>query len=210
MMGAVTRWQIPEALPVGWQMRALDTARITVGYLEDRRFRQRVEHAPLPGVTPAMCLWYLERVDHQLTWRGHTALAYRFWHPRDHIFFQRRGSFGPGDRWHIVEAFGADRRFLFDQVFDVTRLDETGFTMEVRRLGRPVVVADERWRPTAAGLCWTVEMTVGSSEPGLRTIVRAVVRRRMAFLERWRQHNVEEAGNLPYFLPEVYAGDAGS
>jgi hypothetical protein len=141
---------------------------------------------------------------------GHTALAYRFWHPRDHIFFQRRGSFGPGDRWHIVEAFGADRRFLLDQVFDVTKLDETGFTMEVRRLGHPVVVADERWRPTAAGLCWTVEMTVGSLEPGLRTMVRAVVRRRMAFLERWRQHNVEEAGNLPYFLPELYTGDAGS
>ena len=120
------------------------------------------------------------------------------------------GSFGPGDRWHIVEAFGADRRFLLDQVFDVTRLDETGFTMEVRRLGRPVVVADERWRPTAAGLCWTVEMTVGSPEPGLRMIVRAVVRRRMAFLERWRQHNVEEAGNLPYFLPELYTRDAGS
>jgi hypothetical protein len=97
-----------------------------------------------------------------------------------------------------------------DQVFDVTRLDEAGFTMEVRRLGRPVVVADERWRPTAAGLCWTVEMTIGSQEPGLRTIVRAVARRRMAFLQRWRQHNVEEAGNLPYFLPELYTGDTGS
>jgi hypothetical protein len=207
MMGAVTRWQIPGALPVGWRMRPLDTAHITVGYLEDGRFRQLVEHAPLPGVTPAMCLWYLERVDRQ---RGHTALAYRFWHPRDHIFFQRRGSFGPGDRWHIVEAFGADHRFLYDQVFDVTKLDETGFTMELRRLGHPVLVADERWRPTAAGLCWTVEMTVGSPEPGLRTIVRPLMRRRMAFLERWRQHNVEEAGNLPYFLPELYAGKAGS
>ena len=165
MMGAVTRWQIPGALPVEWQMRALDTAGITAGYLEDGRFRQLVEYVPLPGVTPAMCLWYLERVDRQLTWRGHTALAYRFWHPRDHIFFQRRGPFGPGDRWPIVEAFGADRRFLFDQVFEVTKLDETGFTMEVRRLSHPVGVADERCRPTAAGLCWTVEMTVGSTEP---------------------------------------------
>jgi len=89
-------------------------------------------------------------------------------------------------------------------------LDETGFTMQVRRLGHPVVVADERWRPTAAGLCWTVEMTVGSTEPGLRTIVSALVRRRMALLERWRQHNVEEAGNLPCFLPELYAAEAGS
>ena len=80
--------------------------------------------------------------------------------------------------------------------------------MEVRRLGHPVVVADERWLPTAAGLCWAVEMTVGSLEPGPRTIVRALVRRRMAFLQRWRQHNVEEAGNLPCFLPELYAAHA--
>jgi hypothetical protein len=82
--------------------------------------------------------------------------------------------------------------------------------MEVRRLGRPVVVADERWRPAAAGLCWTVEMTAGSAEPGLRMIVGAVVRRRMALLQRWRQHNVEEAGNLPYFLPELYTADSRS
>ena len=52
--------------------------------------------------------------------------------------------------------------------------------------------------------------TVGSTEPGLRTIVSALVRRRMALLERWRQHNVEEAGNLPCFLPELYAAEAGS
>ena len=87
-MGAATRWQIPEALTVGWQMRALGTAGITAGYLEGGRFPQHVEHAPLPGVTPAMCLWYLERAGRPLTWRRHTALAYRFWHPRDHIFFQ--------------------------------------------------------------------------------------------------------------------------
>ena len=35
-------------------------------------------------------------------------------------------------------------------------------------------------------------------------------RRRQFHLPGWRQHNVEEAGNLPHFLPEVYAGDAGS
>jgi len=186
MMAAVTRRQIPGALPVEWQMRALETASITAGCLGDGRCRQLVEHAPLPGVTPAMCLWYPERVDRQLAWRGHTALACRLWHPRDHIFFaRRRGSFGPGYRWHIVEASGADRGFLSGQVFEVTKLDETGSTMEVRRLGHPVVVADERWRPTAAGLCWTVEMTVGSTEPGLRTIVSALVRRRMASLDRW-------------------------
>jgi len=42
--------------------------RLSGGTNSVSRLRQLVEHAPLPGVTPAMCLWYLERVDRQLTW----------------------------------------------------------------------------------------------------------------------------------------------
>jgi hypothetical protein len=190
-------------------MRSVRSATVTAGLLDDGRFRQRVEHAPLPGVTPAMCLWYLEHVDRQLTWRGITPLAYRFWHPLDHISFQRLGTFGPGDRWHIVEAFGADCRFLLDQTFPVTRLGDAGFTMEIQRLGQPVAIVDERWETTPGGLAWTVEMTVGSVTPGLRAVARRLIQRRMPFLERWRQHNVEEAGNLPHFLPELYAQGGG-
>jgi hypothetical protein len=26
----------------------------------------------------------------------------------------------------------------------------------------------------------------------------------MVFLNRWRQHNVEEIGNVPHFLPDLY------
>jgi len=26
-----------------------------------------------------------------MTWRGHKAMAYRLWHPRDHIYFKRLG-----------------------------------------------------------------------------------------------------------------------
>jgi hypothetical protein len=151
-----------------------------------------------------MCLWYLEHIDQQLSWLDRKALGYRFWHPVDHILFQREGSFGPGDRWHIVEAFGGDTRFLVDRMFHVTKLDETGFTMELRRMGHTVAHIDERWRISAAGLCWEVEMTVGPDAPGLRRVGHLVVQRRMPFHVRWRQHNVEEAGNLPQFLPELY------
>jgi hypothetical protein len=106
----MTTWQIPEPLAVGWPMRTPESAKVTAGVLDDGRFRQTVEHAPPPGVTPAMCLWYLERLDRTLTWHNHAALASR------------------------------------------------------------------------------------------------ILRHRMAFLHRWRQHNVEEAGNLPYFLPDLYRG----
>src|SRR5579859_563510 len=69
----MTTWQIPEPLAVGWQMRTLDSAKISARSLDDGRFRQTVEHAPLPGVTPAMCLWYLEHVDPP----AHLARAHR-------------------------------------------------------------------------------------------------------------------------------------
>jgi hypothetical protein len=205
----MVRPAIPDPLPLDWPVRRVDSAIITSGWLADGRFRQRVEHAPLPGVTPAMCLWWLGRVDQPLTWRGITALAYRFWHPADHISFTRRGAFGPGMRWYIVEAFGADRRFLLDQTFHVTRLHESGFSMEVRKAGQRIAVVDEDWAPSPAGLIWTVEMTVGSSLPGIRSVTRRMLQRRLGFLERWRQHNVEEAGYLPCFLPELYARETG-
>jgi hypothetical protein len=53
-------------------------------------------------------------------------------------------------------------------------------------------------------------MTVGSLEPGLRMIVGAVVRRRMAFLERWRQHNVEEPGRRKLTAPANPDDEASS
>jgi hypothetical protein len=61
----------------------------------------------MPGVTPEMVLWFLERVDRDIEFRGVKTLAYRLWHPRDHIHFERREKFGPGDTWHVVEAFQA-------------------------------------------------------------------------------------------------------
>ena len=52
MMGAVTRWQISGALPVGWQMRAPDRARID-------RPESLCPHFHFgPRVTEAMRRWY--------------------------------------------------------------------------------------------------------------------------------------------------------
>jgi glyoxylase-like metal-dependent hydrolase (beta-lactamase superfamily II) len=123
--------------------------------------------------------------------------------PRPHLL-RTAWTVRPSSRWHIVEALGAERHFLLNQVFDVTRLGDTGVTMKVREFGPAVAVIDERWRPAPAGLARTIEMTVGSTAPGLKAVTTRIIRRRMAFLGRWRQHNVEEAGNLPNFLPDLY------
>lgn len=205
----MTERRIPPPIPIDWAMRTPETARIAVHELADGRLRQTIEHAPLPGVTADMVLWYLERVDQDMIWRGRRALAYRFWHPVDHISFERLGEFGVGDRWHITEAFGGDPRFWMEAVFDVTKLDESGFRMEIRRLRRPVVVMDERWEHTADGLRWTVHQTVGTVGPVLGAVSGVLRRRHAAMLNAWQAHNVQEVGNLPHFLPELHAEHSG-
>lgn len=197
--------RVPEPLPFDWSMRTVDSARITVEEADDGRFVQTVEHAVIPGVTAAMVLWYLERVDQEVAWRGRRALAYRLWHPVDHIHFARRGAFGPGDEWHIVEAFGANPHYWMEALFHVTKLDETGFTMEIRKFGRPVAVMDEQWEATPDGLQWTVSQTIGTTGPLLGPVSRAIRRRRAPMLAAWPRHNVEEVGNLEHFLPALHA-----
>jgi hypothetical protein len=196
-------WQIREPVPIDWEIRQPDPAKITACTLDDGRFRQTAGHAPLPGVTPAIWPWYLQRLDRKLT-RG----AAPSWPTASGTPATTSSSSGtgPAGRWHIIEAFGAGRRFLLDRTFHVTRFGDTGFTMEARRPGHAAAVIDERWQPEPAGLAWTVEMTVGSAAPGLRAVTKRVARHRMALLQRRRQHNVEEASNLPHFLPSCTPG----
>jgi hypothetical protein len=102
--------KIPDPIPIDWKMRNLSTAKVTVRELEDGRFEQTIEHAPLPGIKPEMMLWMLENMGRVLEWRDHRAITYRYWHPTDHILFERIGPFRPGCRFHIIEAFQGEAR----------------------------------------------------------------------------------------------------
>ncbi|HEV8322609.1 MAG TPA: hypothetical protein VG389_13415 [Myxococcota bacterium] len=206
------RWKVPEPIPIDWPMRDVSSAKIAVRELDDGRQQRVIEHAPLPGMKPAMMVWFLKNIDRtDMAWRGHRLLAYRYWHVRDHIHFEIRGTPGPGCRFHIVEAFQADPRYLLDVVFDVPKLDETGFRLEMRRLGTVVVAMDEEYADAPEGMRYKVTMTVGTTAPILGAVVRFA--RRLAVdrtLDAWHRHNVEEVGNLPHFLPELYAAYAGT
>src|SRR5579859_3042532 len=142
-------WKLPAPLALGFTLREKSSAQIRQRVLDDGRLETVVAHAPLAGVTTEMCLWFLENIDREVEFRGQRAIAYRFWHPRDHIYFKRLGKFGPGDTWHIVEAFGAERRWLLDDHFHVVQLDDSGFTMQVRvPLLGAAATAEERWQPS--------------------------------------------------------------
>jgi len=60
------------------------------------------------------------------------------------------------------------------------------------------------------GMRYKVTMTIGSTAPLLRTVTRLVRERLLAqTLDAWHLHNVQEVGNLPHFLPDLYAAHAG-
>ena len=58
---------------------------------------------------------------------------------------------------------------------------------------------------------YTVTMTLGSTAPLLATVTRLVRKHLLGRrLDAWHRHNVEEVGNLPHFLPEIYSAHAGT
>lgn len=190
-------------------MRDVSSARISRRALPDGRLEQVIQHAVLPGMTPELMLWWFSVIDRTVEFRGIRCLAYRLWHPRDHIHFEVRGraadgTVGPGARFRIVEAFGGRPEFLLDEVFRVARLDRTGIRIEIRKAGAVFAALDEDWEPVEGGLRYAVTMRIGASG-ALRVLNPVIHWRRRAALEAWLTHNVEEVGNLPLFLPELRA-----
>jgi len=208
----------PELLPprtIDWEMRPLSSAKTAIRTLDDGRLELTISHARLPGVTPAMLHWWFRTASETMEWKGKTCPRYHVWHPVDHISLTvvRRspdGTVGPGSRFHIVEAFGGNPDFMVDQVVDVPRLDEGGISLEVRALGQPVMQLSHTFTPEGDGTRYDTRMLLGAT--GFLRPVAALMRRRRFPPEKaraWLKHNVEEVGNLPHFLPALYARAGG-
>jgi len=197
---------------IDWTMRALDTARTSVGKLEDGRVELVIEHARLEGVTPAMLHWWFQTASEDMEWKGSIIPRYHVWHPVDHIQLEvvRRaadGTVGPGSRFHIVEAFGGDLANLVDRVVDVPRLDAGGITLEVRLLGRAIMRLAHTFTATEGGTGYHSRMLLGAESGLVMKPLSHAIRDRVLSDDKaraWLLHNVEEVGNLPHFLPSLY------
>jgi len=202
---------VPPPLAIDWKMRAPATAKTTSQLLEDGRLELRIEHAPLEGVTPQMLVWWFRTASQDMQWRGQTVSRYRVWHPRDHISLtvvarNRQGEVGAGAKFHIVEAFDANLEYLVDQVVDVARLDESGLTLEVRALGRTAMRLSHDFEARGGDTLYHTRMLLGFDGGVLAPLGRFFRKRRFppAKAGAWLIHNVEEVGNLPHFLPDLY------
>jgi hypothetical protein len=192
-------------------MRALATARTESSVCADGRLELRIDHAPLEGVTPKMLRWWFQTASEDMMWRGRTIPRYHLWHPVDHIQLSvvrraRDGTVGPGAKFHIVEAFGGNLAYLVDQVVDVARLDEGGITLEVRVANKVVMQLAHTFEAGADATLYRTRMVIGAESGLLKPLSRLIRWRKFptAKAGAWLKHNVEEVGNLPYFLPELY------
>lgn len=206
-------WALLPPRPVTWTMKPLSSARVTETLLDDGRLRIRIEHDVLRGVTPAMLVWWWRNLDGEMRLGERTYARYLVWHPIDHIHFDvversANGGLGPGSRFHIVEALGADLKNLVDVVVRMRRLDEEGVAADVRMLGSAVMEFRVRLVPEPAGTRFLAETTIGFASWLRRLGANRLVLGRFfpETLRRvWIKHNVEEIGNLEFILPGLYS-----
>ena len=202
---------MPEPLEVPWatRLRPLSSAEVTTRRLDDGRLQMRVVHAPLRRLTREMFLWWMNHVDQQIEWNGRRVLAYRLWHPLDHIHFAMEGrrsdgTVGPGTRWHISEAFQRQPKWRLDGTFTVARIDEHGFQMELLKGPFVLGTSEEQWEDVPGGARWIVTATFGPTGALLAPVRRLALWHMGEMLSQWPRHNVEEGGTFEHFLEELF------
>ncbi|MBI4608327.1 MAG: hypothetical protein HY726_04895 [Candidatus Rokubacteria bacterium] len=206
------RWSVLPPRPIPWSMKPFSSARTWESILPDGRVELRIDHDVIHGVTPQMLVWWFRNIEGKMELGGKTYPRYLVWHPIDHIHYKVEtrlpdGSVGAGSRFHIVEAFGGDLRYLVDRVLHVRRLDETEIVLEVPALGRAGMRLHGQFGPVAGGTQLNTTMTVGLAAWIGRAGLNRLVRERIfpaGMRAAWLKHNVEEWGNIEFFLPDLY------
>ncbi|PNY79601.1 hypothetical protein [Deinococcus koreensis] len=211
------RPSLPAPLEFGWQMRGLETARTTLTRRRGGALELTIDHAPLRGVTPAMLRWWFEGVHLDMVYRGQRLPRYRVWHPRDHIALgkprlHRNGLAGEGAHFHIQEVFGRDGRFRVDSTEYVEKLDDSGIRLLKFVAGVRVFSLEHWFSALPGGTRYESQMVVGTSSPLLGRVLNPLLTTRVfpeSMGRAWLRHNVEEVGNFEFFLPELWAQEAG-
>ena len=192
------KWAPLPPRPFNWTMKPLDSAETAMKTLDDGRLELTIRHDVVKGVTPAMLGWWFRNIEGSMEHMGQIYPRYLVWHPIDHIQFEvaRRapdGTAGPGAQFHIVEALGANLDYLVDSLADVLKADDTGHILSVRHSGTEVIHIEHTYTAVPEGTLF---------QSRTRALAKAVPE---AMGRAWSKDNVEEVGNLEYFLPALYA-----
>jgi quinoprotein glucose dehydrogenase len=205
------RHDAPRRLP--WPLRDVREAVTSHEILPDGRLRLRIEHRPLPGVTPEMLAWWYRVLPiSQVKFDGAVRPMYHLFHPYEHgrIWVERPAADGrPG-----VGAGGIVARYEWFGPYDsegaarVLELSPQRFVTQPKIAGIAIGQLRHVWGASPRGATYTVESVIGVDWPLVGPWVNALLRRWVfteGMLREWKRHQVEEVGLLPHFLPELYA-----
>jgi len=203
----------PVPLKVDWEMRDVSSAETAYNVLDDGRVEALIDHKLLRGVTAKMLVWWFQNFPvtpdspGTMVYRGETILMYRIWHPRDHIRVQvmRQAPDGApglstGARAVINERIGSRIATLHPRV---AKMDEEAICLQM--MVGPLQVAEllHSFTEEPEGTVYRSRLLVGPCIP----IIGGLLARRLfppRRAQEWFEHNVEEVGNLPHFLPKLY------
>ena len=212
------RFSLPAPRPVLWPLRPIESADVRDELVGRGRRIITVRHAELVGVTPEMLVWWYGHISGDMPYAGSIWPRYLVWHPLDHISYQvlrsgPNGSIGPGSRIHLREAFQRDRRNLLDIVVEVEGFSADAAVIHKEVGGTRIMRLHNEFRAVPRGTAYVTRMEIGAGGLAGALGLNAIVRRRIlggAKARAWAQHHVEEIGNLPHFLPGLWAAEMGS
>ena len=201
----------PRQLP--WRLRDVRDASASHEILPDGRIHLRIEHRPLPGVTPAMLAWWYRVLPiSEVEFDGAVRPMYHLFHPFEHgrIWVERPADDGePG-----VGTGGAVARYEWfgpydsEGAADVVELSPRRFVTRPRVAGIGIGEFRHEWSESPSGATYVVDNLIGVDWPLVGPWINALLRRYVFsedMLREWERHQVEEVGLLPHFLPQLYA-----
>jgi PQQ-like domain len=201
----------PRNLP--WPLRDVREGETSREVLPDGRIHITIRHRPLPGVTPEMLAWWYRVLPlGTVEFDGAKMPLYHLFHPSEHgrIWTEAPASDGrPG-----VGEGGIVARYEWFGPFDSEGAARVVELSPRRFVSRPLLAGVEfgeirhEWGASPQGAIYTVDSTLGVTWPLIGPLVNSMLRRHVfsdAMIREWQRHQVEEVGQLPHFLPALYA-----
>jgi hypothetical protein len=203
---------LPAPRTLAWLLKDLSSARTSLRIDRHDRMVMDITHDTVAGLAPKHVAWWFRNIGGEITIDGVRMSRYLAWHPRDHIQWalarpSPAGGAGPGARFRIVEAFGADPAMRIDVVEEVVRLDESGITLRNRLAGVELTRLSHDFSAAPGGTAYVSRLTVGCAVAGLAQVINPLLHR-FVFTEAmghaWLRHNVEEVGLLQHLVPLIH------
>jgi hypothetical protein len=208
----------PKPRNLGWTLKRLEGAHLTMTLLSDGRTQYKIEHSKVRGVTAEMISWwYGVYADLTLVIDGQVFPAFLISHPTDHISLKKETStpnetLQPGDHIIIQECYNQEMDQILNERLTVLSLENDFYTLQVSRAGMRVADIEFRFNDCDSGVNFTSKLTVGVELGPLKSLINRIIIPWLYFRNRnweksnaaWMQHTVEEIGNFENFLPEIF------